>query len=161
VRPSPRTPRAFRGRCSILAPCATPSLLARRGAPPSFVGYGVPPPLGPGGAKRFSPASGALSPLARMPRECRRLSSVSMPRSSCRLPSGSGSHRTFESRNCHHDSRSRNYRRDVSELESHRFCNHSPGGPPQPRALEQPLLSHAPGWASSLVHRCGLSKTEP
>jgi hypothetical protein len=51
VRPSPRAPRAFRGRRSILMPRMASSLLERRGAPSSFMGYGVSPPLGHGGAK--------------------------------------------------------------------------------------------------------------
>jgi hypothetical protein len=63
VRPSPRTPRVFRGRHSILAPRVALSLLARRGVPPLFVGYGVSPPRGLG-----------CDAIARPPREhCRRL----------------------------------------------------------------------------------------
>lgn len=52
--PSPRAPRAFCGRCSILAPHVAWSLLAHRGAPPSsWVMV----------CRRRSPASGALSPF--------------------------------------------------------------------------------------------------
>jgi hypothetical protein len=45
-----RAPRAFRGHRLILVPRVAASLLARRGVPPSFVGYGVPPSLESGGA---------------------------------------------------------------------------------------------------------------
>jgi hypothetical protein len=272
--PSPCAPRAFRGRHSILKPRAASSLLARRRAPPSFVGYGVQPPLGNGSAtpsfaclgsavaaypsalgvshprgpgvtasppdtepRRRSPfGRGAAPPRLRiwepppwlwieeppvsqpqpwgsvaMPRSrepwmshvsgwaprcshvggchrnswvmaCRRRSRMAVrhrlpqerccclpaclesvgswePRSHHRLralgpdaarpPIGSRPHRASESRNRRHNSGSRNRRR-----------NRSLGGPP-PRALGQPMLSHAPGWASSLVHQGRASKTEP
>jgi hypothetical protein len=122
ARPLSCAPRFFHGRYSILAPGVASSLLARHGAPPSFVGYGVSLPLVPRWRRRRSLASRALSPLARPPRECHASfpprgpgvgarSPALGPRR--RSPSGSGSHphRASESRNRHRYSGSRNRRR--------------------------------------------------
>jgi hypothetical protein len=96
-------------------------------APSSFVGYSVSSPLRPRGAKP-SLASEALSPLARPPRECRRLSLVLAPWGRRRLPSGSRSrhNRSSKSGNRRRDSKPRNHRRRASGSGSHRCHNRTP-----------------------------------
>jgi hypothetical protein len=116
MRPSPRAPHAFRGRHSILAPHVALSLLARRGRHRrSWVRV-----CRRCGACGRSPTSGALSSLARPPRECHRHSptlgpwdrhhSPALGAPTC-SPSGSGSHhhRATEYGNHRHDFGSRNH----------------------------------------------------
>jgi hypothetical protein len=116
---------------------------------------------GQGVRSRRSPASRASSPLARPPWECHRLSSVSTPRGHRHSPASGPDFTRPPDRKATATAPPNLGTAVVTPGRGTIAAATAAPGVYHRCALEQPPLSHVSGWAPSLVHWNGASKTEP